>query len=829
MKPIRRHRRFPTSKFLRVIAAIFVSLLCLAVVQKTAGVLFHKEIDIGVLSSNAQRRRFNPRENHFAALIPESYRTDLVMARGIVLEDGIPLRLRRPSIDALTTSFASSYALTRKYVHFQASDGSDPNKNGKRYTLKVPQRVKSGLLWALFGAAALTTHLAFRSGIRTASPRPALRNGRFTPWLEGSVVLTLAFAGGALALFRFSHYCDGGLCVLGKPYSDAIGWHQVAVFLHGGLGFTASYSDNRPFYPIFQAMVFLLTGPSVAAAQWTNVVLLTLGGFFAYATARELFSRPVAICTLAFVLLAENYQHMAPMLITETPAYAFGAVGIFLLACGCSPEPRKLRLWLLFLAGAFLGCSNLARPHTLFALPLSGFVILHAGLAGRWGWRPILLRGTLFGIGIAVVFLPWVIREKAVHDVWGISLNSSEMLYATASTHGGKWNAEEFDEAAADGYTKDDPAALHKYFGRRLAEKIRADPAAYASTVGHGFVDFFRALTIEKPFILCILALGVLATLLAGAWNTRSALPLLAAPAFWFLGSWADGWRGYELLPLALLVLLVAEGKRARNAVLITAIFLVGTGVLSAMVGNFGLRRGEPIIEWIFFMALTAATLSLTKLCCRWLAKSPLRSAPTASQSPRGSILLAHAVFGFLLVAGSGLIIRHWVASPPETEIAHIDATTRSQAIAIATTRFPELASTPAALSYAELVVINDYRWEIPARSEVGHWSRLFERRSQTRTTAFVHEGVSPHPRSKMLGTHFRGSLDRVEKQHPYVLVGLRNAVPDPPMGHDGLVIEALALVPCDSNGQNLDPGNALTFPPSREALALISPARLGN
>ena len=63
-------------------------------------------------------------------------------------------------------------------------------------------------------------------------------------------------------------------------------------------------------------------------------------------------------------------------------------------------------------------------------------------------------------------------------------------------------------EAARDGYTKADPAALHKYFGRRLSETVRADPAAYASTVGRGFVDFMRSLTIEKPHLLALAALA---------------------------------------------------------------------------------------------------------------------------------------------------------------------------------------------------------------------------------------------------------------------------------------------------------------------------------
>jgi hypothetical protein len=825
MKPIRSQLRFPNPKTLQVIAAIFVALLGAAVLQKTAGILFHKEIEIGVLSSQQHRRRFSPRENHFAGLIPESYRTDLVMARGILLEDGMALQHRRLSIGALSGTLGSNYALTQKYVHFQSSDGSDPNDNGKRYTLRVPQRVKPGLLWGLFGALVLTSHLAFRSGPPLTSPSPLDGHSRFRsrPWLEGATVLVLSLAGGVVALVRFAHYSDGGLCVLGKPYSDAIGWHQVALFLREGLGFTASYSDNRPFYPIFQAMVFLFTGPSVAAAQCTNVLLLAMGGIFVYATARELFSRPVAFCALAFVLTAENYQHMAPMLITEIPAYAFGAAGVFLLACGCSPEKRNHRTWLLFLAGVFLGCSNLARPHTLLALPLCGLVILLAGLSGRWGWRPILLRGVLFGVGIVVVFLPWVAREKRVHDVWGISLNSSEMLYATASTQGGKWNKEEFDEAAADGYTKDDPAALHKYFGRRLAESVRTDPGAYAATIGRGFVDFFRALTIEKPLILAILALATLATLFTGAWAARSALPLLAAPVFWYLGSWADGWRGYELVPLALLVLLLAERKRARNAVLMAALFLAGTGLLSAMVGNFGLHRGEPIIEWIFVMIFVAATLSLARLCCRWGAGKTSTPAQIASVPPRGSVFLANAVFGFMLMAGSALLVCNLTASPPENEITHLDESTRRQATSAAAARVPELVSADPALVFAELVTIDDYRWEIPAGMDVGHWSRLFERRNQSRTTAYVHEGPRPRRGAGMIGAHFRGSLESVEKRRPYILVGLRNQLPHPPMDHDGLIIEALALVPCDSSGRNLDPDAVLPFPPSHEALALIT------
>ncbi len=832
---VRGTRRLPGGATISYLAAAAFGIAFAALaVQHLSGVLGHREIDIGNRSDRPGLRKFSARGGHYGGLIPDPYRTDLVTRTAVVLEDGKPLPHRQTSIRSVNDGFGR-FAITAKYAHFLPLDGGDPNTNGHAYTLRVPRLVKPRVLWGLFAGCLLFLAVAQRR--LSALPPPlgdrAWDGFRKRPWIEFALMAILALAGAFWASLRYADLSNGGLCVMGKPYSDAIGWHEVAANLSAGLGFSGAFSDNRPFYPLLQSMVFLVAGESLAVAQATNLGLLALGAVFVYYATRRFFpASGVAAGTFAFVLVAPEYQTMAPTLLTELPAYAVGAVGLYLLALGCAPGDSRWRSWLLLLAGVLLGFSNLARPFTLLALPLAAFMVLYAGVSSRWGWRKTLLRGSILGVGIVLVFLPWALRQKRVTGSWSLSINSAELLYGAAMPDGGgKWNPQQFEEARAAGIDSNDRIALARYFSQRFGETVRADPTGYAGRMLENYVHYLREFSIEHSATESLLALAVLFVLGAAALRSRSVLPLLGFPLFWLLGRWADGWRGYELVPFALVVLLVGGGKRVRMGVLFAFIFIAATGVLSALVGNLGYRRGFPIIGWIFFALLLASAVVLANgwsrgvlaLASRFNRRRPLAhsvDSPLAAEG-RAPLLLALSFLGCVLIGCLALGARPYMGKHSAPQGLDLKETIRAEAIEATRLKEPSLRDLPPEQIYCEVVELGDFRWEIPGAYDAGHWSRLFERRPGSRTTVYVYPGVHRRPGIGLIGAHFLGNLDGIPNHAPYILVGILNEDPNAPLGHDPVVIEGLALFPY-SPEEPFSAVDARFFPPGYAALELF-------
>ena len=95
---------------------------------------------------------------------------------------------------------------------------------------------------------------------------------------------------------------------------------------------------------------------------------------------------------------------------------------------------------MLFASGAFLACSNLARPLTLFAFPICVAIIAaNSWLRESRRWKMAVLHSSAFALGTVVFLAPWVIRQRVVHGIWTISCNSSSALFAASTPEFGVW------------------------------------------------------------------------------------------------------------------------------------------------------------------------------------------------------------------------------------------------------------------------------------------------------------------------------------------------------------------------------------------------------
>ncbi len=804
-----------TTRLPLLFTALFAAAFVLALVQRESGSPFLKDLSFGKRPGGVQ---FIEKGEHYSGLIPKRYRGSLSAQLGVVLEDGKPLPLRESSITKVNEGFGR-YRLTERNAHFAASDNSDPNANGRSYTLRLPRLVRDRVLWGLFAGFAVSLFFAIRSG----SPQPPQASVEPTKWeILGAFAASLA--AGVWSHFAYAQFTDGGLCVLGKPYSDAMGWHEFAVFLKEGLGFTSGYSDSRPFYAIFQAIVFLFAGDSIAVAQWTNVFLIAIAGTFIYLGARVAFSRRVALGVLAFFIIAPSHHRLAPTLLSELPALAFGAVGFYLLIRACRSRESVGRLF--FLAGVFLALSNLARPYTLLALPLVGGVLAYLWRVRRWEWKRFTAVLGLYVGGILVVMAPWSIRQKVVNDTFSISLNSSELLYGAANPDGpGRWSDTQFEEAKAAGIDTNDKQALSRWFSKRLRETILEDPGRYLAFVTGKFVEYFRRLSLDDAAIRAVVVSLATLVVVSGCLAHRSVLPL----GLWLLvipiWKWAVTWPGWASIPLSAVVVWTLGGKRTHASVLTIVAFLVGSGVLSAMTGNFAFKRGLPIAHWIFVMLVAAAVCYVVGALVTLVAKHLLKR-ETPSQDgvllgpwrgvPAG---IVYGLCGFIVIGLVGIALRSAFADHSEKRLVTIPEASRAAAIDLV---FGNNDAIDESLVYCEVGAINDYRWELDSNEATGHWSRLFERRTYHHTAAKLEIGVNHHRSAGKMALQFRGSIEALERNKPYVIVGILNIDEHANLGHEKYMVEVLAVIPWDEESHELQQREVISFAPTPEAEALL-------
>jgi hypothetical protein len=254
----------------------------------------------------------------------------------------------------------------------------------------------------------------------------------------GLAALTLILALG-LGL-RLNEAWDGR-----DPVFDATAYATIAANLERGEGFTLGQtatqpaSNYSPGLPLFAAGVYELTGG--VHERTTRVILAFLGTLsilFAYLIAHRLrrsMHRPhsgvsdassgaaglVAAAAVAIYPALLEYQGM----FMGEPLAATLLSGAVLAILWADAE-RGVR-WLL--PGALLGALTLVRPEYVGVALLVSLVVLVRN--GRRNWSRTLVQALLVLAGVAVIVLPWTIRNAVALDRFvPVSTGGGQVLFA---------------------------------------------------------------------------------------------------------------------------------------------------------------------------------------------------------------------------------------------------------------------------------------------------------------------------------------------------------------------------------------------------------------
>jgi hypothetical protein len=735
--------------------------------------------------------------------LPKPYRgVQNVVEQALVLEDGIPLPLRIEKIKYVTESGHGRYRITSRAIYLSAPDDSDPRSNGRSYELLVPRQVRPAVLWGALVLLAVAMFCLQRWGV------PRIPDFGGHRWLEPLLVMSVSLAAMFWSLEHFSERSDGWLIVKGVPYSDGIGWLELAKSLSEGRGFSGAFEAHRGGYPILLGGFFSLAGgASIVLAKLFNVLMLALGATAAYLFARAAFGRAVALVLLVGLLLGTRFEHLVEMTITEPTGFALAVIGLHQLYRAC----LNPAFWRFLVVGIFLGLSNLVRPFTLLALPLFGALILWVAWRGRWGPRRFGLVAVAYVGGALLVFAPWVQRQKQTWGVATLDLNSSVMLYGAAAPALGDerraLSARHYAEGDEAGIPRQDRGARYSYYMGRYKEVVADDPGGYSRFVAEQFFEFFTVPGFGDGhvreefgaiFFFCVVWL---------AWRRRAPGMVLLA------GLWPLIAPGMEALPAALVVAIGAgvgfacHRGPARVAIAVLVATLVGAGLLNALVGNFALDRGSVFIEWIVFLLVASGMAGVARLA----AGVGSEDSGFAAAGERFSDVYP-LVLLTLFAAGSGLLVaKAAFADKPDLASWEVPDPVADRARAEVARREP--AAGDGAL-YVSRVRLGEYRWFISKGEDVGHWARPFEVREFDRTVALPLTGYDP----KSLGgravtINIPGDERALDGERDFLLVGLSNVDDDAPLDHGTLVVETLALIPYDAAAAELDLRGGTYFP----------------
>ncbi|MDD5020325.1 MAG: glycosyltransferase family 39 protein [Candidatus Omnitrophica bacterium] len=189
--------------------------------------------------------------------------------------------------------------------------------------------------------------------------------------------------------------------------SDPLAYHGIALKILSGEGFRhgVKFAFMPPAYPFFLAGIYKVFGISSLAVKLVQVILSTLTCGFMFALGKMLVSRRAGVWAALFCAFYPQMIRYAGELWSETLFLTFFTGALFFLLKSLSGNWKNP-----VLAGIFLGGSALVREiGFLFVIPVLLWLFLVFQKKGRM--RFVISKGGLIAVSMAVVVLPWVIRN----------------------------------------------------------------------------------------------------------------------------------------------------------------------------------------------------------------------------------------------------------------------------------------------------------------------------------------------------------------------------------------------------------------------------------
>lgn len=193
--------------------------------------------------------------------------------------------------------------------------------------------------------------------------------------------------------------------------SDALDYHQLAenFLLKHQFGFNVHPSSYRPpLYPLFLALVYMISGNSLVAVLFFQAVFGALTVLFVFKLGRFLSTPKVGLATATIVAFDPHLIILAGMLMTEALFTLLLVAALFTTLVGFH---RAQNRWFV-ISGILWGLGALTRPEGLLYL----IVVLVVGISINRKERALSIRRSALVLGLALITIaPWTVRNTIVH------------------------------------------------------------------------------------------------------------------------------------------------------------------------------------------------------------------------------------------------------------------------------------------------------------------------------------------------------------------------------------------------------------------------------
>ena len=753
---------------------------------------------------------------------------------GILTEDGREMTPVKEN-GLVRQNGMGAFRVGGERVLFSSSDGSDPLKNGRVYSLRVPTVVVPWLRPLILCGGALAGFLFFGKNLRPviARLRPVAAESAGSPaisaWKWALALFVLALAVRAGFILANPDYTDGQMSIRGVPYSDAGGWHAMAKSTARGRGVDSAFPGMRALYPMFLANFYTWFGPSPALAKALQALIGAATTAVIFLALRRAMPLWPSVAAALFFAVDPRQVTQAGRLMTEP----FGLLLTVLSAWCLIGGGERRRPAMLFASGAFFACSNLTRPLTLFAFPI--FVTLVA--ANSWlrethRWRAALLHSAAFAFGTVLCLAPWIIRERVTHGIWSISSNSSSALFAASTPEFGTWTTgvEALPEQAGIPH-KVKPR--FDFFQERFRENLKRHPGFYAANVRRSLViAALRNENISIAFYGAGLgALGIFTMLAALRGGGRAAaaiaLPaLLAVPGLFLVN---EPWAGALALVGAAFTL---WWRLFPGAVLVVCHF--GALLGSALFGNPDLERMSLLADWLvagwMFAGLLAIGSGISGLLLRFPSRAILGPGRKCRDDPPPRALrwLGWIFAAFLLLSSTRLVVLNVFTKHPPGPKPKLTDLQRSAFMQEFATRFPEWQrlADPALISappgwkrraFVEFGALDREVFRFPAGVGFPHWQGVFDPRPYAHNAFTFQAYVAPFAGGVWM--EIAGDIPPSLFETPCLLIGMAKVRPVVAAYFPNSV-EAVAIIPAPDLKPDFN--RALVAPVCAETQALL-------
>jgi 4-amino-4-deoxy-L-arabinose transferase-like glycosyltransferase/predicted negative regulator of RcsB-dependent stress response len=194
------------------------------------------------------------------------------------------------------------------------------------------------------------------------------------------------------------------------PIMDSLYHHEWAMDLVKGGTRGTDVFFRGPLYPYFLALLYKLSGNSIAFAVFVQHLIGSLTAGLIYLTARDLFSRRVALVAGLTTALYWVLVYMEGDLLLETTFIFLNTLSMYLLLRAMKTN----KLWLFAAGGFTLGLATIDRPSVMvffIAVPVAIYLAARHRGAGTRSW---ITRLVVTAVACAIPIAPVMIRNYVV-------------------------------------------------------------------------------------------------------------------------------------------------------------------------------------------------------------------------------------------------------------------------------------------------------------------------------------------------------------------------------------------------------------------------------